>query len=387
VNLPAQAAQAQERNGGWLRVLGALLVLAAGVLHLAQIDVHLEEGWHVAGFFAATGVGQLTGGAWLLRPRRPVWLWITIIASAGVIAVWIVSRTFGLPFVEGGEPEPVGIADAFASLLEAVTIVTLGLQIGAGRDRLPGLARGAAAAVAVGLAVAWQIVARAGAFENDDARLALDRPQLLDWLVLAFGVGVAATILLARRLPPLGSATGGLLRGLVVSSALLTAAGVVLTLPPIIGQNVDCQYAPLSTVTGSGHDEAPEPVALEPVETRLLPVFELRACGQDAVEVTDVQPLTVQGSAARIAGFWLLPPGTQIDEAGVAQAPADALAVPPGGVIPAGEGRQLAVAVVGARAGELQLASVRVTYRTDAGQDGFAFATTIAACVGTGCES
>jgi hypothetical protein len=83
----------------------------------------------------------------------------------------------------------------------------------------------------------------------------------------------------------------------------------------------------------------------------------------------------------------LLAPGTQIDEAGIAQAPADALRVPPGGVIPAGDGRQLAVAVVGARAGQLLLASVRVTYRTDAGQDGFAFATTVAACVGTGCES
>jgi hypothetical protein len=384
VNAPADLRQ-QEPIGGWLRDLGALLALAAGVVHLAQIGVHLEEGWHVAGFFAVTGATQLAVGLWLLRPRRPIWLWITIIGSAAVIAVWIVSRTIGLPFVEGGEPEPLGIADAFASLLEALTIVALGLPLLASARRLGAWARGAAIVGTLALAVVWQLAAGAGAFEGDDARLALDRPQLLDWLVLAFGVGVAATILLARQARP-RSALAGLLRGLLVSAALLAAGGVVLTLPPTIGQNVDCQYAPLSTVTGSGHDEAPEPVAIASGATRLLPVFELRACGREAVELIDVQPLTVEDGGPQIVGFWLLPPGTQIDEVGIAQAPADALAVPPGGVIPARDGRQLAVALQGVGAGVLRLGSVRISYRTDAGDGSFAFATTVAACVGSGCE-
>ena len=46
-----------------------------------------------------------------------------------MIVVWAVSRNVGLPFVEGGEPEPVGVADGFASLAEAWTIVILGLYL------------------------------------------------------------------------------------------------------------------------------------------------------------------------------------------------------------------------------------------------------------------
>ncbi|MGH2462475.1 MAG: hypothetical protein ACRDFZ_02470 [Candidatus Limnocylindria bacterium] len=379
---PIEVHPQEEPTGGWLRVLGAMLAVAAGVLHLAQIGVHLEEGWPVAGFFATTGVAQVGVGAWLLRPRRRAWLRATMVGSAGVIAVWIVSRTIGLPFVEGGEPEPVGIADAFASLLEALTIVALGIQLLGQRGQLPDLARGAAAVCALGLVTVWQFGARAGAFEADDARLALDRPQLLDWLVLAFGVDVAAILLVLRR-APLGAVLGGLL----VSSALFAAVGVVMTLPPTIGQNVECEYAPLSTVTGSGHAEAPEPVAIAPGERRLLPVFELRACGRDAVEVIGAQPLTVDGSGPEIVGFWLLPPGMQIDDAGVAEPASGAVAVPPGSVLPGGKGRQLAVVVRGSDPGELRLASVRITYRTSAGQAAFGFATTVTACVGTGCES
>jgi hypothetical protein len=101
--------------------------------------------------------------------------------------------------------------------------------------------------------------------------------------------------------------------------------------------------------------------------------------------VIDVRPLTVDGGGPRIVGFWLLPPGTQIDETGIAPVPAEGVPVPPGGVIPAGEGRELAVAVNGAGAGELRLGSVEVTYLTGAGQDSFAFATTVVACVGNGC--
>src|SRR5919109_2488356 len=146
-----------ESIGPWLRVLGALLTLAAGVVHLAQIGVHLEEGWHVAGFFAATGVAQLAVGIWLLRPRPRAWLWLTIGGSAAVIVIWIISRTTGLPFVEGGEPDALGIADAFASLLEALTIVALGLHLFSQGGRLAGVARGLAVIGALVAATAWQL--------------------------------------------------------------------------------------------------------------------------------------------------------------------------------------------------------------------------------------
>lgn len=53
-------------------------------------------------------------------------MWVGIAGSAAIIGVWVVSRTLGLWFVEGGEPEPVGVADSLASLTEAWTIVLLG---------------------------------------------------------------------------------------------------------------------------------------------------------------------------------------------------------------------------------------------------------------------
>jgi len=375
----------EEPIGSWLRRLGALLMLAAGILHLAQIGVHVEEGWHVAGFFATVGAAQVVGGLWLLPRRRARWVWIGSIGSALVIAVWIVSRTSGVPFVEGGKPEPVGIADAFASLLEALTIVALSVQLRAGRLPPSGALRIIGAAASLALATAWQVAAARGAFDADDARLALDLPQLLDWIVLAVGLGVAATVVMAGSVSP-GTARAGLQHGLLAAVGGLVATGVLLTLPPTIGQNLDCAYAPIATVTGIGHAAEAAPVALTPGETRLLPVFELRACGPQRVDLLNAEPLTATGSAAQIVGFWLLPPGIEIEETDGALPPSDARPVPPATELEPGDRWQLAVEMRGIRDASLQLASVRLTYQTAAGEASFGFATTVSVCSGSGCE-
>ena len=373
----------EEPSGGWLRMLAVLLLLAAGTLHLAQVGVHVEEGWYVAGFFVAVGVTQLAGGLWLLRRRRPVWLWIGVVGSAAVIAVWIVSRTVGLPFVEGGAPEPLGIADALASLVEALTVMALSLHLLASRGQPSVAMRGMAGVVTLALATAWQLAAGRGAFDADDARLALDRPEVMDWLVVGLGLAVAATFL-STRPGHAGPALAGLRRGLLTAAGLIAAGGVVLTLPPTIGQNLDCAYAPLATVTSTRHAEEPAPVAIPPGETRLISVFELRVCGPDEVELLDAEPLTITGSAQQIVGFWLVPPGSDSDDAALAQPPPDALSVPPGGVLQAGQ--RLVVEVRGIEGATVQLASVRLTYRTPQGQASFGFATSVNACSGAGCQ-
>ena len=76
-----------EPSGATLRRLTVVLLVAAGILHFAQVGVHLAEGWHVAGFFVAVGTGQVALGLWLLRRRRSPWLWVGIIGSSAVIAV------------------------------------------------------------------------------------------------------------------------------------------------------------------------------------------------------------------------------------------------------------------------------------------------------------
>ena len=383
VRLAPAAHPVSEPTGALLRWLAVLLLVAAGVLHLIQVGVHVEEGWYVAGFFVAVGIAQLAGGLWLLQPRRPMWLWIGIVGSAAVVAVWIVSRTSGLPLVEGGEPEPPGIADAFASLVETLTIAALGLHVLATRGALPAAIRAIAAVAALALATAWQLAAGRGAFNADDARLALDRPEFMDWLVVGLGLAVAASFL-STRPGHAGPALAGLRGGLLTAAGLIAAGGVVLTLPPTIGQNLDCAYAPLATVTGTGHAEEPAPVAIPPGEARLISVFELRVCGPDRVELLDAEPLTMIGTTQQIGGFWLLPRGAEIDEAGLTAPPPDALPVPPGGVVQSGQ--RLAVEVRGIEGDDLQLASVRLTYRTRGGGGAFGFATSVTACTGSDCE-
>ena len=52
------------------------------------------------------------------------------IVNVGVIAVWLVSRTTGLPF--GSQPwipEPVGFADLFATSFEVVLVVLIGAAL------------------------------------------------------------------------------------------------------------------------------------------------------------------------------------------------------------------------------------------------------------------
>jgi hypothetical protein len=102
----------------------ALLSAGAGVIHLAVVPEHLEE-WFAAGvFFIALGAFQI---AWApvvaFRPER----WILLagaVVNAGVVALWAVSRTTGLPVgPEAGEPEAIGLADGLATTLEALIVM------------------------------------------------------------------------------------------------------------------------------------------------------------------------------------------------------------------------------------------------------------------------
>jgi hypothetical protein len=365
-----------------LRVLAAVLALAAGVVHLGQVDAHLEEGWPVAAFFAIVGLIQLAAAVLLLRPRPRGWFWFGIAGSTSVIAVWAVSRTVGLPFLEGGGLEPVGVAGGFASLAEAWTIIILGLYLARQMLRWRASLFSLAAALIVGLTAVWLAAAGAGAFNADPARLAAAQPHLVDWLVAAAGIALAAGLIIASRAPLRAGWLRGLQRGLGVATAVAAAALVWLTLPPTIGQNLDCRYAPLSTVLGGSHPAESERIVIGAGESRIFPIFELRACGSDQeVTLAAVEPATVIGDGAMVDGFWLLPVGTRVTAEGQRTLPPGARAVPPGDRIAAGQPRQLVIRVSGTGAGDYTLGSVRLSYLTvDPGA--FTFATSLATCSG-----
>lgn len=105
-----------------LRLAAVLTLIGAAVIHVTQIDIHLEE-WAAAGvFFIVLSAAQLGLGAGLLVRASRLLPWAAIAVSLIAIAVWVVSRTAGLPFgPEAGDPEPVARPDSLATLFEAVT--------------------------------------------------------------------------------------------------------------------------------------------------------------------------------------------------------------------------------------------------------------------------
>jgi hypothetical protein len=126
----------QSRAGTDQWLLAALL-LGAGTIHVAMAPSHLgESALEGAGFLAAAWVQLALGVAVLLRaPSRRLLLAVAG-TSVALIAVWLVSRTAGLPFgAHAGHAESISVVDGVCVALEAVA----GLVAAA---KLAGLASG-----------------------------------------------------------------------------------------------------------------------------------------------------------------------------------------------------------------------------------------------------
>ena len=144
----------------------AALLAGAGAIHLAMTPSHLgESAVEGAGFLAAAWVQLLLAAVVLLR--RPSRLVLAAVAGSGVafIAVWVVSRTAGLPFdAHSGHAESVSIVDGACVALEAVAVLVavaqlVGLGAGLLRGRVLG-AIGALGAVALTTAAVASPAAR-----------------------------------------------------------------------------------------------------------------------------------------------------------------------------------------------------------------------------------
>jgi len=120
-------AKAEDQPRVWRGDLVDVLVaglLAAAAIHATVIREHLAE-WPAAGvFFIVLSVAEMAAAAMVLARLRPGALLAAVTVSVGSILLWLYSRTAGLPFgPDAGVPEPVGLTDAAASLVEAVTLV------------------------------------------------------------------------------------------------------------------------------------------------------------------------------------------------------------------------------------------------------------------------
>ncbi len=141
-----------------LAVLVAGASAASGAIHVAFAPEHFGESWRHGLFFALAGLAQIAwAGAVVARPSRRVI--VAGVAQIGIVGVWVVSRTIGIPI--GSPAEGVAFPDSLATALEVV-IVAVGVRA-ARRGRAarptvdavsgePGVQSGAAATIPSGFA-------------------------------------------------------------------------------------------------------------------------------------------------------------------------------------------------------------------------------------------
>jgi hypothetical protein len=107
----------------YLLAAPASLSAGAAAIHFAVVFEHFTDDTLYGAFFLVLAWAQLIWPAVLLwRPSR-LWLWLGLAGNAAVLAVYIASRTVGLPFgPDLHHPESVGALDVMSCVLEFALI-------------------------------------------------------------------------------------------------------------------------------------------------------------------------------------------------------------------------------------------------------------------------
>lgn len=127
-----------------LEQVAAWASLGAGAVHGALVRDHLEEWWGYGLFFLVAGLVQLLIGLALLteavnaQDTGPSWRTVRrglyaigLVVNVGLVALYVVTRTTGIPFFgpEAGEVEAVAPVDLVAKALEAMAAGALALLL------------------------------------------------------------------------------------------------------------------------------------------------------------------------------------------------------------------------------------------------------------------
>ena len=109
-----------------LDAIAAALSLAAGAIHFAVVQSHLEQDVLEGMFFIGIAWFQLIWPQVYLVTRRPWIAALGALVSAATIVLWVVSRTIGLPLgPTPWQPESIGTMDLFATGFEVALILVL----------------------------------------------------------------------------------------------------------------------------------------------------------------------------------------------------------------------------------------------------------------------
>jgi hypothetical protein len=108
----------------FLRLSLATASIAAGLIHATVVPHHLEESTILGAAFVATAMFQIAWAAPASVRLDARTLDIGVAVNGAVVAVWIASRTAGLPFgPHAWLAEPVGAADAATTVLEMLIVI------------------------------------------------------------------------------------------------------------------------------------------------------------------------------------------------------------------------------------------------------------------------
>jgi hypothetical protein len=129
------------------------LAWSAGLIHVEAAIQHVDEHLLYAVFFALLAPAQFAWGVALYRRPGRRLLLAGAVGSLLVVALWIVSRTSGLPIGPAAwVPEPVGPIDSIATADEAVLALVALLRLPASRGtKMMRASRYVAAAAGTGL--------------------------------------------------------------------------------------------------------------------------------------------------------------------------------------------------------------------------------------------
>lgn len=127
--LPASAA----RNRIWLQC-ASILSLVAGLIHILAAPPYFDLWVGYGLFFALAITAQMTlavvlwvsATVWGDGPR-PAWLWAGILGNGLIVALWLYTRTLGIPPVgpRAGLVLPVGALDLISVVAEVGLILSL----------------------------------------------------------------------------------------------------------------------------------------------------------------------------------------------------------------------------------------------------------------------
>jgi hypothetical protein len=149
-----------------LRGLTACLLVGAAVIHMLEVSEHFEVDPLYGWFFVVVAGGQtLAAGAMIFWRRRAV-LYVVAMGNLGVIALWLLTRTAGVPLgIEAGVRQAAGQPDVAATLLEVASVLIAAYLLSAPLPgkRIPypaGIALSVVGLVVSIAAVSWPVLGR-----------------------------------------------------------------------------------------------------------------------------------------------------------------------------------------------------------------------------------